>query len=88
MNRLGRYLHTTRQGLAIVKLKELPALGAKVADEKGRIIGQVADVFGPISAPYCSIRLQQGGGVALDSGGELYLAERKQVSRGRKHGRN
>ncbi len=88
MKDLGKYLHTTPQSLAILRLKIVPSIGEGVFDEKGRQIGQVADVFGPVAAPYGSIKLFAGKSqLQLPKGSELYLAEGKQIPKRGTHGR-
>jgi len=75
---LGKYIHTTPQGLAILKLKIVPSIGEGVIDEKGRQIGQIADVFGPVASPYGSVKLFTGTSQPqIPTGTELYLAEAK-----------
>lgn len=86
---LGKYLHTTSQGLAILKLEVIPPIGARVTDREGHLLGQVADIFGPITSPYCSIRLLEVRPTRLTSAGaELYISESKQASKSGKHGRH
>lgn len=88
MKDLGKYLHTTPQGLAILRLKIIPSIGEGVLDEKGRQIGQVADVFGPVASPYGSIKLSSGTSqLQLPEGTELYLAEGKGNPKWGQHGR-
>ncbi len=88
MKDLGKYLHTTPQGLAILRLKIVPSIGEGVSDEKGRQVGQVADVFGPVAAPYGSVKLLAGASPPqLPEGTELYLADGKHLPKKGKHGR-
>jgi rRNA processing protein Gar1 len=88
LKNLGKYLHTTPQGLAIIKLQNTAAIGTPVVDEKGRPVGNVADVFGPIASPYCSVKLVAGNSSPLKvEGGELYIAEGKRSPKRGKYGR-
>ncbi|MFW6110918.1 MAG: H/ACA ribonucleoprotein complex subunit GAR1 [Thermoproteota archaeon] len=56
MQRLGRVLHISRSRNVIVKVEEVPKIGAHVVDKKLRSIGEVVDVFGPVSSPYASVK--------------------------------
>lgn len=86
---LGKYLHTTRQGLAVLKLRNVPPIGGNVVDEKGKLLGHVADVFGPVASPYASVKLLEGSASRLSSQDtELYLADGRQAYKRAKHGRS
>jgi rRNA processing protein Gar1 len=88
LKNLGKYLHTTPQGLAIVKLANMVSIGTAIVDEKGRQVGQVADVFGPIASPYGSIKLITGASSHLEvEKSELYIAEGRRLAKRGKHGR-
>ena len=88
LKNLGKYIHTTSQGLAIIKLENMAAIGTAVVDEKGRQIGQVADVFGPITSPYGSVKLIPGAAQNLGVGGsELYIGEGKRSPKKGRYGR-
>ena len=88
MKNLGKYLHTTPQGLAIIKLENIASIGTAVVDEKGRQIGQVADVFGPITSPYGSVKLLAGAASQLETAGsKLYIGESKRSPKRGKYGR-
>lgn len=56
--RLGKILHYSSSRSLIVKCEEtrFVRLGTKVCDSKLKEIGKVQDFFGPIDAPYLSIR--------------------------------
>lgn len=56
MQRLGRVLHVSQNRNIIIKIKNIPKIGAKVVDENLRPIGRVFDILGPISSPYASIK--------------------------------
>ncbi len=88
MKELGKYLHTTPQGLAIFKLKSISSIGTDVVDDKGRQVGIIADVFGPVASPYASVKLLSRSGPHLElDGAELYASERKGSSKRGKYGR-
>lgn len=56
MQRLGRVLHISKNLNTIVKVKNVPKIGAKVVDENLKTVGKILDVFGPVSSPYASVR--------------------------------
>ncbi|MCS7385907.1 MAG: Gar1/Naf1 family protein [archaeon GB-1867-005] len=56
MKRLGRVLRVTRRGLILVKATAAPPIDAKILDAKGRFVGRVYDIFGPVKAPYVLVK--------------------------------
>ena len=58
MRRLGKVLHLTKTHAIILKLDSGKFLkpGTRACDSKLRTVGVVADILGPVSAPYASIR--------------------------------
>jgi RNA-binding protein len=58
LQRLGKILHLSKSRSLIVKCDEprFVKLGTRTCDSKLKEIGKVQDLFGPISAPYLSIR--------------------------------
>ncbi|MEM3617130.1 MAG: Gar1/Naf1 family protein [Candidatus Bathyarchaeia archaeon] len=56
MIRLGRALHTSPSKNVIVKVENAPKIGAIVVDENLRQVGEVFDVFGPVSSPYVAVK--------------------------------
>ncbi len=54
--RLGRILHVSQNRNIIVKVENLPKLGETVVDENLKPIGEVFDIFGPVSSPYVAIK--------------------------------
>ncbi|MDW8024123.1 MAG: Gar1/Naf1 family protein [Nitrososphaerota archaeon] len=56
MIRLGLVLHISSSRNLIVKIENTPKIGELVVDEKLKPIGEVFDVFGPISAPYAAVK--------------------------------
>ena len=61
MKRLGTVLHRSPHGHLIVRLEEpsLPKMNAKVVTKKMDKIGTVYDIFGPVDAPYVSVKLDK-----------------------------
>jgi len=56
---------------------EKAKLQAPILDERGRIIGRVVSVFGPVSNPYVKIRIQRKGGKKLYVGGDKKWEKKK-----------
>lgn len=54
MERLGT-TDRVAQGLAIVRVEELPDLGTEVVDDQLDVVGTVVDVFGPVERPYAAV---------------------------------
>ncbi len=58
LRRLGYFLHKSPSGKLIVKMStsRLPKLGSKVFDSRGRYLGRVQDVIGPVKSPYLVVK--------------------------------
>jgi len=58
LRRLGKVLHLSKSRALIVKLDppRFVRPGTKACDSKLKGVGVVADVVGPVSGPYASIR--------------------------------
>jgi len=57
LKRLGVVLHKSKNtGNLILRAEFAPRVGEKVLDSKLRVVGNVFDVFGPVSRPYVSVR--------------------------------
>ncbi|MBS7621376.1 H/ACA RNA-protein complex protein Gar1 [Candidatus Bathyarchaeota archaeon] len=54
--RLGRALHISPSRNVIVKVENVPKIGETVVDENLRRVGEVFDVFGPVSSPYVAVK--------------------------------
>ncbi|MDW8084597.1 MAG: hypothetical protein RMI49_05305 [Candidatus Caldarchaeum sp.] len=55
----------------LVKAYSVPRLASKVYDGKGREIGYVSNVFGPVSSPFVSLKVIEGKDVA--EGDAVYI---------------
>jgi RNA-binding protein len=49
-------LHISPSKNAIIKVENTPKIGEKVVDENLRQIGEVFDIFGPVSSPYVAVK--------------------------------
>ncbi|MEM2466496.1 MAG: Gar1/Naf1 family protein [Candidatus Bathyarchaeia archaeon] len=56
MIRLGRVLHISPNKNVIIKVENTPKIGEAVVDENLRQVGEVFDIFGPISSPYVAVK--------------------------------
>jgi len=57
LRRLGKPLHITPRGNAIIQVNFAPRIGSKVVTKEMKEVGQVFDVFGPVKSPYVSVKL-------------------------------
>ena len=56
MQRIGHVLHVSSSRNVILKAENVPRIGDKVLDENLKSVGTVFDVFGPVSAPYVTVK--------------------------------
>ncbi|MEM0118057.1 MAG: Gar1/Naf1 family protein [Conexivisphaerales archaeon] len=56
MQETGQIFRLARSGMLIVKLKKEPKPGQVLYDAKGRMVGKVVEVFGPVKSPYASLK--------------------------------
>jgi RNA-binding protein len=54
---VGAVLHRAKSGSLIVRLSREVRTGAFILDDKGRRLGKVVELIGPVKAPYASIAL-------------------------------
>ena len=54
--RLGRVLHVSSNKNIIVKVENTPKMGETVVDENLKHVGEVFDIFGPVSSPYVAVK--------------------------------
>lgn len=59
MKRLGAVLHKSKHGFLILRSNFAPSIGEKVYDNSGKPVGEIYDVFGPITKPYISVKLNR-----------------------------
>jgi rRNA processing protein Gar1 len=74
LRKLGETLHVSSSSRnVIVRLESETRIGEPVMDSKGRRIGEVFDIFGPVDSPYASVKLK--GDSSEASVTQLYLGE-------------
>ncbi|MEM2970935.1 MAG: Gar1/Naf1 family protein [Candidatus Bathyarchaeia archaeon] len=56
MQRIGRVLHISPSRNVIVKIENMPQIGAMVVDENLAVVGKVFEIFGSVSSPYAAIK--------------------------------
>jgi rRNA processing protein Gar1 len=71
---LGKGMHQSKgnNNLIITLLMEA-RIGQPVTDKDGKIIGKIFDVFGPIEAPYASVKLNDGVSLGKVNGKKFFL---------------
>ena len=85
MRKIGRVLHITSSGKAVIKAERMPKIGEAVLDEKQRHIGTVFDVFGPTGAPYVEIDVEaKNSQKIVDSDAYVYSPSRHRTKSGMK----
>ncbi len=74
---IGKGLHVSKgNGNLVVLLESETRIGMDIADKDGNPMGKIFDVFGPIDAPYASIRLIEGYPMGDPSGKPVFKGER------------
>lgn len=49
-------LHISSSKNVIVKVENAPKIGETVVDENLKTVGEVFDIFGPVSSPYATVK--------------------------------
>lgn len=49
-------LHVSSSKNIIVKIENPPKIGETVVDEDLKTVGEVFDIFGPVSSPYATVK--------------------------------
>jgi rRNA processing protein Gar1 len=84
--KLGDVLHRSgSSGHLIVRLEVETQIGEPVYDSKGSRVGTVFDIFGPVEAPFASVRTREDEEVAKHSA--LFLGERTRQGKPRDRSR-
>ncbi len=55
MQEIGTIIRRARSGMVIVKLSNEPREGQVLVDSRGRAVGRVTEVFGPVKGAYASL---------------------------------
>jgi RNA-binding protein len=76
-NRVGSILHiSSSSGNLILRAERQVKIGENVANSKGKRIGQVFDIFGPVEAPFISVKTRIKDPEKL-LGEDLFLGKEK-----------
>ncbi|MBC8225350.1 H/ACA RNA-protein complex protein Gar1 [Candidatus Bathyarchaeota archaeon] len=76
-NRIGSVMHISRaSGNLILESSRNAKIGETVTDSKGKRVGVVFDVFGPVDSPYASVRTRIKNPERL-IGAELFSGQMK-----------
>ncbi len=70
MKKIGKILFV-KENKAVAKLSRPVKLGLAVYS-KNKVVGKIVDVFGPVSAPYAEIRLDDKIGLGKNGKEEIY----------------
>lgn len=71
---LGKGLHQSKGNKnLIIKLLNEARIGQPVTDKDGRRLGKVFDIFGPVEAPFASIKLNEGVELDKANGKSVFL---------------
>ena len=57
MFQIGVVLHQAKSGRLIVRLSREVKAGGVVVDEKGKKLGKIVELIGPVKAPYASVSI-------------------------------
>ncbi len=74
MNRIGRVLHISPSGKAVLKAEKIPRIGDIVLNGEGQVVGKVFDIIGPVKAPYVEVEINYSGKII----GRMLYASSKQ----------
>ncbi|MCI0497527.1 MAG: Gar1/Naf1 family protein [Thermoplasmata archaeon] len=69
---LGRTLHLLPNGRLVARAERAPTVGERVYDRMMKPLGKVDDVFGPVDAPFISIRVEGARGGFRFEGMEIF----------------
>lgn len=72
MERLGT-THRIAQGLAVVRVSDVPRIGTEVVDDQLEVVGTVVDVFGPVEDPFAAVSSVDSRRLAPLLGEPLYV---------------
>ena len=77
MKLIGKGMHQSKgNNNLIITLEAETRIGQPVTDKNGKAIGKVFDVFGPIEAPYASIKLFEGVDIGKPEGKPVFLSDK------------
>lgn len=75
MTHAGKILRKINDKMILARAEKAPKINAKVYDSKGKIIGNVYEVFGPIKNPYILIRVSEDQKTIQNKRETIYFGE-------------
>ena len=76
---LGKGMHQSKgNNNLIITLTADARIGQPVTDKTGKSIGRIFDIFGPVEAPYASIKLNDGVDLGKVDGKPVFLGRAPQ----------
>jgi rRNA processing protein Gar1 len=77
MMRIGQVVRLSSEGTIIIRSQTAPPMGAIVCDNRGRDLGRIIRVTGPVSSPYAIIKPvgSMPEGLMRLIGGDVYLSQ-------------
>jgi RNA-binding protein len=76
-NRIGKVMHISKSSKNLILESNRNAkIGETVTDSKGKRVGVVFDIFGPVDSPYAAVRTRIKNPERL-IGAELFSGQRK-----------
>ena len=77
MKLIGKGMHQSKgNNNLIITLESETRIGQPISDKNGKVIGKIFDVFGPIEAPYASIKLFEGVDIGKPEGKPVFLSDK------------
>jgi rRNA processing protein Gar1 len=84
---LGTVIEVGRDGMAVAVCVSAPETGDAVFDARGKRIGVVKRVFGPVDRPYVSVLLDRGADAVDLAGKEVYSKRGTQNAKDKRRNR-
>jgi RNA-binding protein len=82
LERIGKVLHVTSDRNIILKAENRAQIGDRVVDENLKPVGKIFDIFGPVSSPYVSVKVDtENSHSFIDR--NLYVIPSKNLRKGR-----
>jgi rRNA processing protein Gar1 len=72
MRPLGKAVNLARRGQVLVRGQGKPRIGERVVDARGREVGRIADLVGPVREPYVIVAMSPRADPRRVVGQDLY----------------
>jgi RNA-binding protein len=77
LENVGTVSHLAKSGRLLVSSKKYVEVGVELIDSSGKKIGRVAEVIGPVTAPYLSV-IPQTGRISKLLGQPVFVKQSKE----------